>query len=465
MVDNAKILEVRARTLPSTPLGALASPATRAGHAGSNFVRMWPATPMSVRGTAAGYMAGAALLSPGGGRSGAQAVAAALARGYSDTDTEEEAAALQQVRALLRQVPNAISLRTGTVVSSSGAGSSTWAAGNWRRNAGGSAPPGMGTSSTLAAVYGGGSALDGQLSTEATLDDVGAHAQNPYYVVLCNEVTRYNTLLRGMRSSLLDLQEALTGNAAMDETLEGLQAAITEASVPAAWLKATYTLPKPLTLWMEEFVARVDFFREWASASTPTQCELPQPCMLHAFLSPRALLTAVLQAFARARSVQLNDVCIQTRVLTPAECAALGVASASDVPTHATAAVVASQEEQEEEGRGSDVEARTPAAVSEEAGGSESGRDVTLAASDLPPGGVLVSGLYVEGASWNSEAHCLVDAREEQVLASLPTVYLYPALCAPPPSGAASPPALPSTARPDAVATARRGRAVLGNAG
>lgn len=54
---------------------------------------------------------------------------------------------------------------------------------------------------------------------------------------LLQEMGRFNKLLKGISSSLKDLQKAIVGEVVMNEALEGLMVQMINSQIPVMWLK------------------------------------------------------------------------------------------------------------------------------------------------------------------------------------------------------------------------------------
>eukprot|EP00494_Astrolonche_serrata_P003936 UN03946 len=68
--------------------------------------------------------------------------------------------------------------------------------------------------------------------------------------VLCQEVIRYNKLLKVMIRMLKDVQKALIGEVVMSEELDALATGLFNNQVPAAFSKVGPLSLKPLSSWI-----------------------------------------------------------------------------------------------------------------------------------------------------------------------------------------------------------------------
>lgn len=115
---------------------------------------------------------------------------------------------------------------------------------------------------------------------------------NPLNVVLVQEITRYNRLLRLLKSSCEQLELGIKGLVVISPELEDCQTAIGESKVPQAWSFAYFSL-KPLANWFEDLRARYDFLDNWA------QKGIPLTFWIGAFTYPTGFTTSLLQRFSR----------------------------------------------------------------------------------------------------------------------------------------------------------------------
>ena len=181
-------------------------------------------------------------------------------------------------------------------------------------------------------------------------------------VVLVQEMDRFNRLLSVVRRSLSELQRAVRGEIAMSASLDDVQAALLNNTVPLTWAKVAYPSLKPLSAWLLDLSRRVAFFARWLRDGQPSDFWLP------AFFFPQGFLTAALQQHARKTAKPIDSLHFVFRVCEPSQ----------------------------------------------------------LSPQLQPDDGVLVSGLYCEGGRWNAQVGALDEAADGQLFSAMPTIHFRP---------------------------------------
>ena len=185
---------------------------------------------------------------------------------------------------------------------------------------------------------------------------------DPLKTVLYQEVDRYNLLLKTMRSNLATIIKVTQGTASTSAELEEVMVALNTLKVPRTWGK-TYPSLKPLGTWMGDLQIRITFFREWIENTLPVCWWLP--CMTY----PTGFLTAILQVSARLNGVSIDSLSYETPVLQSSDPSTL---------------------------------------------------------SGYPKDGVYVSGIFLEGATWNFAGSFLEESRPMELLSDMPIFHFKP---------------------------------------
>eukprot|EP00058_Branchiostoma_floridae_P021107 XP_002606597.1 hypothetical protein BRAFLDRAFT_120109 [Branchiostoma floridae] len=232
--------------------------------------------------------------------------------------------------------------------------------------------------------------------------------------VLRQEIDRYNRLLAVVHSSLRSLTLAVKGEVVMSEHLEEAYNSFLVQRVPEKWQEAAYESCKPLGSWVKDLAQRTDFFSTWADlvisnmekkmgigrpVSKPSALSLdlgegevtrdgPRSFWLSGFFFPQGFLTGVLQNHARKTGVSVDSLTFDFHVKTT----------------------------------GHDTE--------EALNDTKQGISVNNWAfkqGQLPPeAGVLVFGLYLDGARWDPKSESLQDTVTSQQYSRLPEIHFDP---------------------------------------
>lgn len=102
------------------------------------------------------------------------------------------------------------------------------------------------------------------------------------------EVSRYNTLLAEITTSLTQLHDAILGKINMSAILDAMHTDLMKNRVPTNWSLVAYPSLKPLASWMTDLDQRVYFMRQWALMGHPA-------CFwLAGFFFPHGFITGVL---------------------------------------------------------------------------------------------------------------------------------------------------------------------------
>uniref|UniRef100_A0A672FP66 Dynein axonemal heavy chain 2 n=1 Tax=Salarias fasciatus TaxID=181472 RepID=A0A672FP66_SALFA len=185
---------------------------------------------------------------------------------------------------------------------------------------------------------------------------------SPLNVVLLQEIQRYNSVLSTILSSLLELEKGIHGLVLMTSSMEETFNCIYDGRVPQLWQKA-YPSLKPLAAWTVDLCQRVDQFACWATTGEP-----PTLFWLSAFTFPNGFLTAVLQSSARQHGISVDMLSWEFIVSTVDD------------------------------------------------------SDLLHPHTD----GVFVRGLFLEGAAWDKQNSCLVEAERMQMVCPVPTIHFKP---------------------------------------
>lgn len=124
--------------------------------------------------------------------------------------------------------------------------------------------------------------------------------QNPLKIVLIQEISRYNRLLKLVRKNLQDLEKGINGLVLISEELEKVMLSLFENKVPEKWKFAYYSL-KPLSLWMFDLNKRIDQLRNWVAKGQPNVF------WISGFSFPTGFTTALQQQASRKSNVPIDQ--------------------------------------------------------------------------------------------------------------------------------------------------------------
>ncbi len=173
---------------------------------------------------------------------------------------------------------------------------------------------------------------------------------------------RYNILLSTLRRTLTTIIKVTQGTASITPDLEDVMIALGQLKVPKSW-GSTYPSQKPLGSWMRDLALRIEFFCGWVDDKLPTCWWLP------AMTYPTGFLTAVLQVAARANGVSIDSLSYETPVTISGDKSSI---------------------------------------------------------SGYPNDGVYVSGVFLEGATWNYTGGYLEESRPMELISAMPIIHFKP---------------------------------------
>jgi len=206
--------------------------------------------------------------------------------------------------------------------------------------------------------------LDRASAGEDTFVFRGEHMDS-LATVLSQEMVRFNKLLGVMERSLHDLQRAILGEALMSDELDRMYGALLNNQVPGNWEAAAYPSLKPLASWVKDLSARITFMRAWLEGGQPPVF------WLSGFFFPQGFMTGTLQNHARKYSQPIDTL-----------------------------------------GFGFTITSKSQADEVEEA--------------DVPEDGVLVSGLFMDGARWDQEARTVAESKPGEMFSAVPIIHFRP---------------------------------------
>ena len=242
---------------------------------------------------------------------------------------------------------------------------------------------------------------------------------DPIVICLQQETQRFNRLLSVIEHSLKDLQGAVKGLIVMTAELDEMFTALSDGQVPGLWSRGSYASVKALASWFEDFLLRMDFFRDWgllarkqakeayANQTVPPSAAARQQKIvaqneqaekqnklffwLSAFFFQQGFLTSVLQSFSRKGRIPIDTLQFGFEPCDFAHPEEL-------------------EDETRQSSKASSVKgggaAGSGAGGAAERGGVPNGGEENLRRGD---GSVLIYGLFLDGAQWDYLLACLTD--------------------------------------------------------
>mmetsp|Transcript_30720 Transcript_30720/g.59916 ORF Transcript_30720/g.59916 Transcript_30720/m.59916 type:complete len:4305 (+) Transcript_30720:116-13030(+) len=133
--------------------------------------------------------------------------------------------------------------------------------------------------------------------------------ENSMNTVLCQELGRFNKLLKVVKTSLVDIQRAIKGEVVMSEALELLADSFFNGKVPTMWSKAAYPSLKPLSGWVTDLIQRLQMFTTWIEKGAPG-------CYwMSGFFFTQSFLTGTMQNYARKYSIAIDELGLDFEVM------------------------------------------------------------------------------------------------------------------------------------------------------
>ena len=188
-----------------------------------------------------------------------------------------------------------------------------------------------------------------------------AEEKTPYTVVALQECERMNMLTSEMRRSLKELNLGLKGELTITPEMEKLQDALFLDSVPETWTKRAYPSLFLLGQWYSDLLQRIKELEVWTG-----DFQMPAAVWLGGLFNPQSFLTAIMQTTARKNEWPLDKMCLSVDVTKKNR---------------------------------------------DELGGA-------------PREGAYVSGLYMEGARWDTQSGQIAESKLKELTPLMPVLFI-----------------------------------------
>lgn len=184
-------------------------------------------------------------------------------------------------------------------------------------------------------------------------------------VFLQKEINQYSELLLIIHKTHDDLVSAFDGQIQMNETLESILLSLLNFKVPKQW-KQYYNSCKGLDSWIEDLCKRIQQLNSWVENRNA-----PSIFWLGGFTNPSGFLTTIMQIEARKKGLPIDSFVWDFEII--------------DTPVNHLKSI-----------------------------------------GTIPKYGVYISGLLLEGASYNISTDCLSDPFPMELVFKMPVIHFHP---------------------------------------
>lgn len=128
--------------------------------------------------------------------------------------------------------------------------------------------------------------------------------------VVTQELTRYNGLIKMIRSSLEDLKKAIKGEVLLNDALELALTQIRMGIIPDLWLSKSYPSLKSLGSYIKDLADRLTFFQDWIDSGV-----FPDFFWINKFFFTQGFMTGALQNYARSKNLPIDTLTLDFEVI------------------------------------------------------------------------------------------------------------------------------------------------------
>jgi dynein heavy chain len=182
--------------------------------------------------------------------------------------------------------------------------------------------------------------------------------------VLIQELIRFNRLIVVIRSSAVQVKDAIAGLVIMSAELEEVANAFMDNRIPKLWADVSYPSLKPLAFWLVDLLERLKFMQTWLDNRAP-KCY-----WISGFFFTQSFLTGTMQNYARKTKIPIDTLCYDFEVMS---------------------------------------EEIKPEQITEG-----------------PEDGAYIYGLFLDGARWDDNIRCLAESQPKVLYCPVPMIWLKP---------------------------------------
>ena len=193
-----------------------------------------------------------------------------------------------------------------------------------------------------------------------------ANTITPIRIALLQELEKHNKLTSVIKHTLLSLRKALNGEIAMSSVLDNVAMSLNSGFVPSSWKKEAPETGKNITSWIRWYRKRVSQFIDWVAKHDGN---VPPCVWLSGLHSPETFIAALVQTSCRKKGWPLDVAHVKTQLTLVKDARAI---------------------------------------------------------MKPPENGCFVSGLYLEGARWDSESQALAKQKNNILVEELPVMHIIP---------------------------------------
>ncbi|CBY14833.1 unnamed protein product [Oikopleura dioica] len=139
---------------------------------------------------------------------------------------------------------------------------------------------------------------------------------SPFSFFVTSELERYKKLVNLLISQMEDFSEAVNGKIQFRESHKRMLASFAKREIPENWKRNSFARSSSNTSmkdFVQELKSRVEYFNAWAENGTLKSYDISK------LFFPQSFFTTLLQNFARSRSVSIDEVTFDFKMLAPHE--------------------------------------------------------------------------------------------------------------------------------------------------